>query len=240
MRSGIVYARDAGLRQNLLSRGFGNYITIDHQDGYYSHYAHLAAGTFLVRTGQRVEQGQPLATAGSSGYSFGTHVHVHLTREFSIAGQSIPFVFDDAPARPIRGQAVVISSNTAPLGVGGAPVNSPPAPGIDRKFQSIVAVEQWWSELVTAPSEARSLWVQMRWTGSKNTAELYLASPSGKTYGPGADESAFTVSGDTSRLFQLSTPESGIWRVSVQGTRGTGSIPFQIHTVFGVKPAKRR
>ena len=84
MKAGIAYTHDLGLRQDHRHRSFGNYITIDHGNGEYSHYAHLATGTFVVKNGQHVEQGQALATAGNSGYTLGEgggyHVHVSVTR----------------------------------------------------------------------------------------------------------------------------------------------------------------
>ena len=98
MRGGVVSAYDLGYGQTPQLRIFGNYITIAHEDGEFSHYAHLRSGSFRVRTGQVVEQGQALATVGTSGYSFGTHVHVHVTRAHWISTPSIPFQFEDAPA----------------------------------------------------------------------------------------------------------------------------------------------
>src|SRR5581483_5163552 len=71
MRAGVVHVHDIGARQDHTHRTFGNYITIDHGDGEYSHYAHLATGTFVVSEGQHVEQGQALATVGNSGYTLG-------------------------------------------------------------------------------------------------------------------------------------------------------------------------
>ena len=46
MRAGIVHVHDIGAGQDHAHRTFGNYITIDHGDGEYSHYAHLATGNF--------------------------------------------------------------------------------------------------------------------------------------------------------------------------------------------------
>ena len=57
MRGGVVHTHDLGLRQTPRWRSFGNYISIDHGDGEYSHYAHLATGTFLVREGQEWRPG---------------------------------------------------------------------------------------------------------------------------------------------------------------------------------------
>ncbi|MCU0247852.1 MAG: peptidoglycan DD-metalloendopeptidase family protein [Bryobacter sp.] len=131
MKPGVAHARDFGYGQTPHLRIFGNYVTIQHDDGEYSHYAHLKAGTFLVGNGQRVEAGQPLAVAGNSGYSFGRHVHVHVTREPSISAQSIPFRFEDLPPGMTRGEFVSrnVSSagscwsnpETVVSGVGGLP-----------------------------------------------------------------------------------------------------------------------
>ena len=71
MRAGAAFTFDLGLGQTPGRRIFGNYITVQHDDGEFSHYGHLQTGTFRVKNGQRVAQGQPLATAGNSGYTVG-------------------------------------------------------------------------------------------------------------------------------------------------------------------------
>ncbi len=95
MKGGIAYTHDLGLSQDHRHHSFGNYITIDHGNGEFSHYAHLASGTFVVKNGERVEQGQALATAGNSGYTLGEgggyHVHVSVTHQLPISSSSVPF-----------------------------------------------------------------------------------------------------------------------------------------------------
>ena len=104
MKGGIAYTHDLGLAQDHRHRSFGNYITIDHGNGEYSHYAHLATGSFVVENGQRVEQGQALATVGNSGYTLGEgggyHVHVSVTRGEAISSPSVPFQFQESPQMP--------------------------------------------------------------------------------------------------------------------------------------------
>ncbi|MGI6324900.1 MAG: peptidoglycan DD-metalloendopeptidase family protein [Bacilli bacterium] len=51
----------------------GNYIIINHNNGYYSYYGHLAK--INVRVGQAVERSQKIGQMGNTGYSTGTHVH---------------------------------------------------------------------------------------------------------------------------------------------------------------------
>ena len=115
MRAGVVHTHDVGAVQDHSRRTFGNYITIDHGDGEYSHYAHLASGTFLVHDGEQVQQGQPLAIAGNSGYTLGEgggyHVHVSVTHAMAIASPSVPFEFEEIPGPKFRG--VVLSKNSS-------------------------------------------------------------------------------------------------------------------------------
>lgn len=56
--------------------GFGNYIVIEDEAGYSSTYAHCQ--TLLVHTGQPVSRGEVIATAGSTGTSTGSHLHLEL------------------------------------------------------------------------------------------------------------------------------------------------------------------
>lgn len=56
--------------------GYGETILILHADGTLSRYAHLAQR--LVEAGQHVEGGQVIGHAGTTGYSFGVHLHFEL------------------------------------------------------------------------------------------------------------------------------------------------------------------
>jgi len=58
------------------SGGYGNYVTIDHGNGYQTVYAHLAS--LSVSYGQSVSAGQTVGTLGSTGRSTGTHCHFEI------------------------------------------------------------------------------------------------------------------------------------------------------------------
>ncbi len=81
----VSYANDA------------NYLVIDHGDGTQSAYFHLMYNGVLVNVGDQVQQGQPVALSGDTGWSSGPHLHFvveqadpnhHLT-------QSVPVSFAD-------------------------------------------------------------------------------------------------------------------------------------------------
>lgn len=63
-------------RPNPGSRSYGNMIVIDHGNGIYSVYAHLAKR--LVSSGAIVEAGMPIGFVGSTGTSTGPHLHFEM------------------------------------------------------------------------------------------------------------------------------------------------------------------
>ena len=78
--------------------GYGNYIRIQHGGGIATGYAHIRPSGFLVRSGQQVSAGQPIAYAGDTGNSFGCHLHF----EVYVNGPTV----DPAPFLRARGVSV--------------------------------------------------------------------------------------------------------------------------------------
>ena len=54
----------------------GNYVCINHNNGYYTCYAHMAKRN--VKEGQIVERGQVIGFVGQSGYATGPHLHFEI------------------------------------------------------------------------------------------------------------------------------------------------------------------
>ena len=58
--------------------GYGNYVVVDHGNGYRTLYAHMVTGSIVVKPGQVVSQGQKLGLMGNTGRSTGTHLHFEI------------------------------------------------------------------------------------------------------------------------------------------------------------------
>jgi len=58
--------------------GFGNFVILQHTDGNYTVYAHMAQGSIVVKSGDTVDQGQVLGKVGNTGKSTGAHLHFEV------------------------------------------------------------------------------------------------------------------------------------------------------------------
>lgn len=106
-----------------------NYVLIDHGDGTSALYLHLRRGEPLVRRGEVVSRGQPIGTAGGSGWTDGVGLgfQVQRTPTWNEIGQggwfltrSLPVAFADPDVTaqrpdgvPLAGDAIV-SGNPGP------------------------------------------------------------------------------------------------------------------------------
>ena len=63
-------------------RSYGNYIVIDHGNGYTTLYAHNSR--LCVSVNQSVERGQVIAKVGSTGNSTGPHIHFEVSKNGSL------------------------------------------------------------------------------------------------------------------------------------------------------------
>jgi murein DD-endopeptidase MepM/ murein hydrolase activator NlpD len=58
--------------------GYGNYVIINHGNGYSTLYGHMLNNSIVVKAGDKVTQGQRIGTMGSTGRSTGTHLHFEI------------------------------------------------------------------------------------------------------------------------------------------------------------------
>ena len=78
--------------------GQHNHIMIKHEDGTVAFYAHLKRGSILVKVGDGVSQGQPIAASGNSGNTGGMpHLHFGVYEGWpATEGFDVPMNFRNA------------------------------------------------------------------------------------------------------------------------------------------------
>ncbi len=69
------------------SRGYGNYIAIDHGD-YVTHYSHCSKLGENIQMGDTVKKGDVIAYVGSTGNSTGNHLHLEVRKKSNETGLS--------------------------------------------------------------------------------------------------------------------------------------------------------
>lgn len=75
-----IFAAGSGtvIAAKTMTGSLGNYVTIDHHNGYYTLYGHMHS--LSVVEGQTVQKGQQVGTMGHTGFATGTHLHFGLYR----------------------------------------------------------------------------------------------------------------------------------------------------------------
>ncbi len=73
-----IYAANNGtIERKLYASDYGNYVVIDHNNGYYTLYAHMAAFA-NQKVGDVVQRGDIIGYMGSTGRSTGVHLHYEM------------------------------------------------------------------------------------------------------------------------------------------------------------------
>jgi len=90
----------------------GNFVLIDHKDGYYSAYLHLAS--YSVKKGDKVKQGQKIAVSGNTGNGV-YHLHVSVSKYknayTTATNNEYPMYFVEMPSRELKVGDKLKSSN---------------------------------------------------------------------------------------------------------------------------------
>ena len=76
-RGSKIYATaDGVVKKSFLNGGYGNFILIEHGNGYTTSFSHMQKR--LVRDGEKVHRGQLIGYVGNSGRSTGPHLHYEI------------------------------------------------------------------------------------------------------------------------------------------------------------------
>lgn len=95
--------------------GYGNYVIIDHGDGFSTLYGHMYKDTITVRAGDHVEQGQIIGKTGTSGRSTGPHLHFEV-RINNVPVDPLSGYVDANNPRPVATPRGIGSINIADTG----------------------------------------------------------------------------------------------------------------------------
>ncbi len=97
-----ILAAGAGIVEEARYKGeYGNYVRIQHANGYQSSYAHMSRYAPRLQEGVRVRQGEVIGYVGNTGLSSGPHLHfeimvnaspvdplsIHVPRELQLTGK---------------------------------------------------------------------------------------------------------------------------------------------------------
>ena len=84
--SNIFAAQSGTVVESGVRPANGQYITIDHHNGFYSMYAHLCVGCRYVNVGDYVEKGQVIGGMGQTGAASGVHLHFAIWNGYPYRG----------------------------------------------------------------------------------------------------------------------------------------------------------
>ena len=84
----VTFAGRYPIRQSVAWWRFGNVVTINHADRFVTIYAHC--DTVRVRSGQKVQQGEVIATVGNTGWSTNAHLHYEIRSDLEQPGTYAP------------------------------------------------------------------------------------------------------------------------------------------------------
>ena len=93
--------------------GMGNYVIIEHANGFKTRYMHLLKGSVRVKTGDKVTKGQVIAYMGNTGHSFGRHLHFDISyNKSSLGGHKANGVYYLDPKPYLKGTKTIGDTKT--------------------------------------------------------------------------------------------------------------------------------
>ena len=84
--SNIFAAQSGTVVQSSYKYDNGEFITIDHHNGFYSMYAHMITGSRRVKVGDNVTKGQVIGAMGRTGAATGVHLHFSIWNGYPYRG----------------------------------------------------------------------------------------------------------------------------------------------------------
>lgn len=156
----------------------GNGIRLDHGDGWTTWYCHLRRGSMMVKEGDRVAAGQPLALVGLSGDTSFPHLHFDVRRGDDAID---PFLGAAPPAACGPGEQPLwapetmaqMSYQTVLLANAGVATTAPQKEDVRRGWHR--------SARLPATSPALVVWVEAYWVEPQDRVRFQMRGPNGET-----------------------------------------------------------
>lgn len=76
-------------------RSYGNFVKVQHANGYYTLYAHLKYNSISVKVGDKVKKGDLIGYMGNTGHSLGSHLHFEVRNKNDIKIDPTNFLSSD-------------------------------------------------------------------------------------------------------------------------------------------------
>jgi len=89
----------SNIRGRDITKGYGNYVELQHDDNIITRYCHLKYESIKVKLGQIVEKAQEIGYMGDTGYTFGAHLHFQTIKNGKEV-DPLPYLNDKMTIKP--------------------------------------------------------------------------------------------------------------------------------------------
>lgn len=205
----------------LPGEGFGNYVVVDHRDGFRTIYGHMRKGSVAVTPGQQVAAGTPLGLVGSAGRSDHPHLHFQLAEGSRVvdpyAGDCGPLFTHWADPEPYQDSLHLIDHGVTTEALTLDLVKDPPPP----------------ADTVRQASGTVYAWVQIHNLRAGSTSTFRFVRPDGTTYATVAinHDTFYSMSWWWAYVSTAGMTQAGTWTVQYDNP------PLSTRTTFVVAPA---
>lgn len=228
------------------TNSYGNSVYIKGDNGLYFIYGHLKQNTILVKAGDRVTAGQPIATMGSSGASTGKHLHFEVRTNLSVSTSRIN-------ANPVGKYSGVVTYVNGPYGKSTDPYTPYDAVSNGNYYFKNVSTGTYLTVDGAKAANGQNMSVAAKKdtnafkfgvSGSASTSYAfttlldtgYVVNPYSDTPGNGTNVTLYKKTGDDSQLFRFKKVSDNTYIIhnvydynQVLGVNGT-NVQLQTHT----------